>query len=436
MPARRVALSRSRRATFALVAVASAAPCSTTPLASQEHFWIGRIGVDTAFVEASIRSGDRLSGTIVNVAAGLVLQRYEVALDVDGNVRSLRVWEGSWKNGAPVMDVEPTLWAEVGADSVRVSRAGWLQASPAVRGVVPLLDALFHHPIALMELALRQATARPDGVARMLLAGSVDPVELVVRSEGGDTVSVPYVLAERYPMLAGARLRAVMDAEGLVELDARETTFKIVTRRESAVDPVGFARRLGARGVGGDGLATLSPSRRATGRIGILEIAVSYGQPRRRGRHVFPDVVPFGRVWRAGANAATRISFSADALVEGVSVPAGAYSLWIVPGSSVDTLILNRTDVTWGTSYDVAQDLLRVQIRRAPTDDPIEALTYEILSDSTGMTGVVTVAWDDRRFMFNVGVAPPMIRPDRPPSPVEWAAGWARLRERHPDLYR
>lgn len=368
--------------------------------------WVGRLGTDTVVVEGSRQVDSRIDGTIVNVAAGRLVQRYEVDLDADGKVRALRSWTIPDMSATPPPDAPPSISVEFGPDSIRLTRSGpdgpQTTAVPSVEGAVPIFDPFFHNPMSLMELALRSARSRGDGMLRLYYLGSAGVEELPLDEAGPDEVSYPYVLARQYPMMAGARLRASMDEERLARFDAQETTFKIVTDRDPWSDPLALGREFQERGLGAGGMSGMSPPTRASGRVGSVDVAVTYGQPSRRGRRIFPDVVPFDEVWRAGANAATEVSFSQDVVVGGSRVPEGSYSVWVVPGERVDTLILNKATRTWGTMYDAGQDLVRAPMRREPPDVPVESLTYSITSE-TG-AGRLELAWDDR--LLSVTVAP------------------------------
>lgn len=370
---------------------------------AQDALWVGRIGSDTVVVEASRVQGSRITGTIVNVAAGMLLQRYEVDLDERGMVRSFRSWTVQDLMAGIPPGTPPAVSLEIGEDSIRLTRQGrdgpTESAIAAVEGAVPIFDAFFNNPMALMDLALRQAVRRGDGVLRLYHVGrpQVDELPLTVQ---GTALAFPYVMAEQYPMLAGARLRATMDAEGLVSFDARETTFKIVTERRPWADPIPLARSFQERGLGTGGMSTLSPARRATGRVGSVDVTVTYGQPSRRGRRIFPDVVPFGQVWRAGANAATQITFSGDVALGGHRVPAGSYSLWVIPGERSDTVVLNKATQIWGVMYDAEQDFVRLPLDRAALDESVESLTYTII-ERDGI-GRLELTWDDRRFGITI----------------------------------
>lgn len=379
-------------------------PLGLRQVAAQEALWVGRLGTDTLVVEGARQVGSRIEGTIVNVAAGLTVQRYQVDLDASGNVRSLRSWTLPDISAPSPPAGTPSLSVEIGADSIRVTRAGRdgpeISAIPSLPGAVPIFDPFFNGPMALMDLALRTARSRGDGVLRLYYVGTPGVEELPLEQTSRGELSFPYVLAQRYPMMAGARLHATMDAEGLTRFDAGETTFKIVTDRDPWSDPLVLARQFKQRGLGAGGFGALSPTTKASGRVGSVDIEVVYGRPSRRGRQVFPDVVPFGEVWRAGANAATEITFSADVVVGNRPVPAGSYSVWVIPAETADTLILNRATRIWGTMYDETQDLLRVPLRRDSVEEPIESLTYSITSE--GEAGRLELAWDDRRFSVSI----------------------------------
>jgi len=97
--------------------------------------------------------------------------------------------------------------------------------------------------------------------------------------------------------------------------------------------------------------------------IGLTAVAVDYHAPAVRGREIFGEMIPFGVVWRAGANGTTKISFSDDVTVEGQPLAAGDYGLHMIPGAERWTVIFNTVSDSWGSySYDSALDALRVDV--------------------------------------------------------------------------
>ena len=115
-----------------------------------------------------------------------------------------------------------------------------------------------------------------------------------------------------------------------------------------------------------------------------VDVVVEYGRPQVRGRQVWGGLVPYGQVWRTGADEATTISFSGAVEVEGEALPAGTYSLFTIPGEEEWVVIFNRNPEQWGAyDYDEAQDALRVEV--VPRDgDAVEELTF-----ATGESGIV-----------------------------------------------
>ncbi len=117
--------------------------------------------------------------------------------------------------------------------------------------------------------------------------------------------------------------------------------------------------------LGQEALSTpdLSPHASVSRTIGLTAVAVDYHAPAVRGREIFGEMIPFGVVWRAGANGTTKISFSDDVTVEGQPLAAGDYGLHMIPGAERWTVIFNTVSDSWGSySYDSALDALRVDV--------------------------------------------------------------------------
>ena len=126
-----------------------------------------------------------------------------------------------------------------------------------------------------------------------------------------------------------------------------------------------------------------SPPATASGKVNGANITINYSSPSVRGRKIFPDMHPYGQVWRAGANEATIFETDKDIRIEGKKLPAGKYSLYAIPGEKVWTIIFNKQTGQWGvkrggaTSRDESQDALTVQVKAKKTD-LMERLTYDI----------------------------------------------------------
>ncbi len=137
-----------------------------------------------------------------------------------------------------------------------------------------------------------------------------------------------------------------------------------------------------------------SPACTLKQRVGITDIEVVYSRPSMKGREIFGSVVPFGTVWRTGANSATKITFSTPVKLNGTDVSAGSYALYTIPGEDVWTIILNKGVGKSGTSYDEKDDVVRFKTRPINlTDTSIETFTIEF-NDLRDESAVLNLIWD------------------------------------------
>ena len=107
----------------------------------------------------------------------------------------------------------------------------------------------------------------------------------------------------------------------------------------------------------------VSPKASITETIGLTDVTVSYSCPGVKGRKIWGDLVPYDKVWRAGANEATKITFSGDVWVEGKKLPAGSYGFFVIPREKSWTVIFNKVADQWGAfEYNESEDALRLNI--------------------------------------------------------------------------
>ncbi len=136
-------------------------------------------------------------------------------------------------------------------------------------------------------------------------------------------------------------------------------------------------------------------------RIGLTDITIAYHRPLAGGRKIWGGIVPYGQVWRAGANENTTIEFSTPVTVEGQALAKGIYGLHMMPGTDSWTVIFSKNSSSWGSfTYNQAEDALRVTVQPRPADMH-EALTYdfdEVKPDSA----VVKMQWEKLAVPFAV----------------------------------
>ena len=111
-------------------------------------------------------------------------------------------------------------------------------------------------------------------------------------------------------------------------------------------------------------------------------VTIKYSRPSMRGRKIYGELVPYGKVWRTGANAATSLTTDTALDIGGTNVPAGNYTLYTVPGEKSWQLIVNKQTGQWGTKYDEGQDLARIPMKVSQLPSGLEVFTISL--DKTG----------------------------------------------------
>jgi len=127
----------------------------------------------------------------------------------------------------------------------------------------------------------------------------------------------------------------------------------------------------------------------------VTDVSIEYSRPNVRERKVFGGLVPYGQVWRTGANAATKITFGTDVKLGGAAVPAGSYALFTIPGEAEWTVILSKVvDGQWGSyAYDPKDDQARIKVKSVATSDPLETMTISLQDMRAGKASLV-IAWE------------------------------------------
>lgn len=148
-----------------------------------------------------------------------------------------------------------------------------------------------------------------------------------------------------------------------------------------------------------------SPRQTVTQQISIFNVSVDYGRPAVKGRTIFGELVPFGKVWRAGANGTTKITFGQDFMFGGKVVKKGSYGLFIIPNAKEWEIILNEDANGWGAyAYDEKKNVASTKATVINNMEPQEwfKIDFENLSDN-GLT--MTFAWDRTRVSVPLMIA-------------------------------
>ena len=140
-----------------------------------------------------------------------------------------------------------------------------------------------------------------------------------------------------------------------------------------------------------------SPAASVKQRIGLTDVEIAYSRPSARGRKIMGGLVPYGEVWRTGANAATKITLSTDVGIEGKLVPAGSYALFTIPGETEWTVIVNKVVGQWGSyDYDEKNDEVRVKVKPVAMPEFMETMTIDV-ANVRDDSAVLTIAWEKTR---------------------------------------
>ena len=384
-----------RRLVPALALALLAAPAPAAAQRADSAAFVTVLGRDTLAVERWVASGGRVTADVAVRAPRTTLRRYVLELGPDGNMRSFeeRTFNPASPGGAPLrterVEAAGGRWVRTltQGDSTRVDS---LQAPPAA---LPWVD-LVHWPFELVTLRATRAGARGGEAAQPLLAGGrVLPFR--VRWPAADSVELTHPLR--------GTMTARVDAAGrIVSLDAAQTTRKVRVTRAGWMELDERARAWAAADAAGRGVGELSGRGSEEADVGGARITVDYGTPTKRGRDIFGGIVPWGQLWRTGANRATHFATTrplvlGDPATGTLAVPAGEYTLFSIPGPDGGFLIVNRQTGQNGTAYDAARDLGRVRMRIGKLASEVERFTIDV-ADQGGGRGALNLQWDRTQF--------------------------------------
>jgi len=144
-----------------------------------------------------------------------------------------------------------------------------------------------------------------------------------------------------------------------------------------------------------------SPFSKVSQVVGLTEVEIAYSRPAMRGRGIYGDLVPYDKVWRTGANAATKISFSEPMEIEGKQLEAGEYSIFSIPGKNEWTLILNKDAKASTAQYDEAKDAARFTVKTQKSKMGHESFTI-MFSDVKDNSAKINIAWENTVVQFSI----------------------------------
>ena len=149
--------------------------------------------------------------------------------------------------------------------------------------------------------------------------------------------------------------------------------------------------------------APASPPMETSVTLDGKEVSIKYSAPSMNGRKIFGGLVPYGQVWRAGANSATALHTEADLMIGNLSVPRGDYTIYVWPTADAWQLVINKQTGQWGTEYSEGQDLGRVKMTLSKAPAPVEV--YKMTLSGSGKKGKLMLEWEE-----TVGTVPVSVK--------------------------
>jgi hypothetical protein len=406
----RVILQRRPSLSLPLLLAALAAIACRPAEPEQRYGLIARLGSDTISVESVTRRGNTVVVDGVDRFPRVSRRHTEIELGSGSTIRQLVM--DIHTPSEPANQRERHVTADVTVDSVHILKAdaaGKLKYNFATNGAV----AMAHVPqmYSLYELYFDAAFARAAALKRV--AG--DTVQLrqfyidrefdrfplhhgVVRLLSGNRAEI------QHDWLSGTG-QATFDSTGrmLTYSGARTTYLVDVARLDSQPDIKPIADKWEALEAAKGGVTQLSPRDTVRSTIGAVSITIDYSRPHARGRVLLGNVIPYDRVWRTGANAATQFTTSAPVKLAGIQLAAGTYTLWSIPHQNGVDLIVNGQAGQWGTQYDRSRDVGKAAMQSAALSTPVDQFTISV-APNDARHGTLTLEWGSFRWTAPIEV--------------------------------
>ncbi|MEO7997893.1 MAG: DUF2911 domain-containing protein [Gemmatimonadaceae bacterium] len=349
-------------------------------LSAQTASLVYKLGTDTVAIEQYTRSGNKISGEMVQrngPAVSRVVYDMTVGADNRPTLANITRLNG---DGTPVANAPTTTRFRFTADSAireNVFPDSVQRRAFAVSHAMMNFPTFVYGPTEVL-MALKKSGTSIDSLPAIGLAGGVSMTGL--SAAGADTLRLrggAYAMLLRY------------DAKGMLQsVDGSYTTNKaMASRGTKSFDVASVARGMKPTGV----LSVRDEARGSFGPGGM--VLIDYGRPMVRERTVWGGtLVPFDSVWRAGANDATHLFITRTMDIGTMKLVPGMYTLWVQHTKSGTFLIVNKQTGQWGTQYDASQDIGRVALTMTPTPSHVEEFTIAVKALS-GTRGVIEMSW-------------------------------------------
>ena len=377
---------------FAL-ALACVAAIQPTPARAQNAHgaYIARLGNDTVHLERFERKGNKLSGTILQRTPTFRTITWSLTLDAKGNPAR---YEATTVDaaGQPVLNgvtgsmefagdtIVRTSYRNGQAETQRIAAPNGTVPSPGI----PYIGVTYLTYEWAFGAARKRAAAGTDTALYQLTLIPVQAAPSKTRAwiVGSDSAELSYFGVAK----SGYRF----DRDGrLTHADWTATTYRYRVDRLADVDLGPVSRAWSSAEQASHGFGALSPRDSAKATVGSAHLTFDYSRPAVRGRRIWGEVVPWNSVWRLGADMATHFTTDVDLTIGETPVPAGRYTLWMLPSESEPMLIVSRAVNVFGTMYSPSKDFARIPLSKRPSPNAVERLTLSVAD------GSLSIEWAD-----------------------------------------
>ncbi|MEX2477125.1 MAG: DUF2911 domain-containing protein [Gracilimonas sp.] len=369
---------------FTLFVASIFAACSTPD--SNEAAFVTLLGSDTLAVEQFQKTDTSITARVILRSPETRFSDYMLRWDETGGIQEMARTDyptstGFTGEGAVVQTVVRD--GDSLAVDILTEENPRSYKAPYEPGVLPFID-MVHWPF---EIVFNNAVAADqDTVNQPLLTGNRIS-NFVIAAIERDSMTI------RHPFRGVMGVNVSNDGD-LEYLDAGLTTRKLKVHRVDGVDMLALGNRFANNPVGElSGAVSVDFSFKDT------DFTVEFGSPQKRDRELFGGIVPYGEVWRTGANRATHFSTSSDLRFGDLEVPAGEYTLFSIPEADGGMLIINSQTGQNGNSYDESRDLSRVPMEVSTQNETTEAFTITV--EETDEGGRINLIWGETVYSSN-----------------------------------
>ncbi len=382
--------------------------CYTAP--ANRYGYVTMLGQDTIAVESVTRQGNTLESDAVDRFPRVRIRHTVIKLNDDGSIRHLEMEihtpsePSSGRDRKVVADVTNNNVHLSKTDSTGTVNRDFPTGGSLVVAHVPQMYSLYelYFVVASKQWAASKlATDSAVQLRQFYIDREFDHFPLghaTVTSAGKGKLDI------EHDWLAGTG-EAVMDSSNaMLSYSGSRTTYKVEVKRLATVPDIkAIAARFEAKETATGGVRSLSVRDTVRAQIGNDTLTIDYSRPLMRGRTLLGEVIPYDRVWRTGANAATQFRTTTPIKLGGVLVPAGTYTLFTLPHKSGADIIVNKQSGQWGTEFNGILNLATIKMVSEVATTPVEEFTISVIPGDP-RHGKLVLEWGSFRWTAPIEV--------------------------------